>query len=125
VGVEACTSCHEEERKVWDGTPHAHAYATLQKDFKEYNLECVSCHVTGYGRPGGSTVTHTDKLVDVGCEVCHGPGSNHIRSPEVVGNIKRSPELSTCVAECHHPPHVEGFDPAAKVRLVLGPGHGM
>lgn len=125
VGVEACTACHEEERKVWDGTSHAKAYETLQKDFKEYNLECVSCHVTGYGRPGGSTVTHNEKLVDVGCEVCHGPGSNHVKSPEVVGNIKRAPELSTCVSECHHPPHVEGFDAAAKVRQVLGPGHGM
>ena len=40
---------------MWDGTPHAHAYATLEKGFKEFNLDCVSCHVTGYGKPGGSS----------------------------------------------------------------------
>src|SRR5207237_539158 len=28
VGVEMCTSCHEEPRKVWDATRHAHAYET-------------------------------------------------------------------------------------------------
>ena len=36
---------------------HSRAYATLAPRFKEFNLECVSCHVTGYEQPGGSTVT--------------------------------------------------------------------
>ena len=36
VGVERFTACHDDERKVWDGTPHAHAYPTLQEGFKEY-----------------------------------------------------------------------------------------
>ncbi len=124
VGVDACTDCHDEERKVWDATPHAKAYPTLQKDFKEYNLECVSCHVTGYGLPGGSTVTHNEKLQNVGCEVCHGPGSLHIKAPSNKDLIIASPDLKTCVSECHHPPHVDGFDAQAKVAAVLGPGHG-
>ncbi len=123
IGVEACTECHDEERKVWDGTAHAHAYATLADEFKQYNLDCVNCHVTGYGKPGGSTVTHVEKLVNVGCEECHGPGSLHARSPTKKGLITVKPETSTCVV-CHHPPHVEGFDPAAKIKLILGPGHG-
>ena len=45
--------------------------ATLTTQFKEFNLDCVGCHVTGYGRPGGSTVTHVEKLKDVQCEACH------------------------------------------------------
>jgi len=125
VGVDKCAECHTEEKKVWDASAHAHAYETLQKKFVEYNLECVGCHVTGYGKAGGSTVTHVEKLTDVGCETCHGPGSLHTAKPEVKGLVARRPDPQSCVSECHHPPHVEGFDPVAKMQHVLGPGHGM
>jgi Cytochrome c554 and c-prime len=124
IGVDACTDCHDDARKVWDKTPHATAYATLQKGFKEYNLDCVSCHVTGYDKPGGSTVTHNAKLTDVQCETCHGPGSLHAKDPKKEGLIAAKPKLDLCVG-CHHPPHVEAFDPKEKVKLILGPGHGM
>lgn len=124
IGVEECTTCHDEERRVWDDTPHSHAYKTLQTDFKEYNLDCVSCHVTGYDQPGGSTVTHVDKLKDVQCEECHGPGSLHAKDPEKKGLIVLKPDPQSCVSQCHHPPHVESFDPVSKMELVLGPGHG-
>jgi Cytochrome c554 and c-prime len=123
VGVDACTDCHDDARKVWDKTTHAHAYPTLQKDFKEYNLDCVSCHVTGYDKPGGSTVTHNEKLQNVQCETCHGPGSLHVKDPGKKGLIVASPKADICVG-CHHPPHVEGFDPKEKMPLILGPGHG-
>ena len=124
IGVEECTLCHAEARAVWDKTPHAKAYATLVEGFKEYNLECVGCHVTGYGKPGGSTVTHNDKLRDVQCEDCHGPGSLHADNPEDKTLIQLKPDPASCVSRCHHPPHVEGFDAVAKMDLVLGPGHG-
>jgi mono/diheme cytochrome c family protein len=124
VGADGCSDCHSAAREVWDKTGHARAYATLEKDFKEYNLECVSCHVTGYGKPGGSTVTHVSSLKDVQCETCHGPGSKHIEQPEDASRIIKTPDPKTCVEQCHHPPHVDGFDPVAKMDLVLGPGHG-
>ncbi len=104
IGVDACTDCHDEERKVWDATPHAKAYATLQKDFKEFNLDCTSCHVTGYDKPGGSTISHTDKLKDVQCEVCHGPGSLHLKDPNKKGLILLKPADGFCASTCHHPP---------------------
>ena len=122
VGIEVCSNCHEEPRKVWDKTTHAHAYATLSKQFKEYNLDCVSCHVTGYDRPGGSTVTHVDDLKDVQCEVCHGPGSLHAAKPKIKVPIGK-PTTDVCLA-CHHPPHVHTFDAKAKMAEILGPGHG-
>jgi hypothetical protein len=124
VGVDACTTCHAGPRDVWNKTPHSRAYATLADQFKEFNLECVSCHVTGYERPGGSTVTHVAKLQNVQCEVCHGPGSKHVASPADKTLIVAQPEPARCL-DCHHPPHVEGFDPSVKMREVLGPGHGM
>jgi hypothetical protein len=124
VGIEVCTNCHAGARTVWNGTAHAHAYATLSTQFKEFNLECVSCHVTGYDLPGGSTVTHVDKLQNVQCEVCHGPGSKHVLDPSAPGTLVERPSPDRCLA-CHHPPHVESFDPVAKLKEILGPGHGM
>jgi hypothetical protein len=124
VGIEACTGCHPGPREVWNGTTHAHAYATLSTQYKEFNLECVSCHVTGYEQPGGSTVTHADKLENVQCEVCHGPGSRHVANPVDKTRIVGRPEASRCL-ECHHSPHVEDFDAVAKMKEILGPGHGM
>jgi hypothetical protein len=123
IGVDACTDCHDDARKVWDKTPHATAYPTLQKDFKEYNLDCVSCHVTGYDKPGGSTVTWNQKLQNVQCETCHGPGSLHAKDPKNKALIVASPKTDLC-AGCHHPPHVESFNAKEKVKLILGPGHG-
>jgi hypothetical protein len=124
VGVEVCSKCHAAPRKVYDATSHAHAYPALSSQFKEFNLDCVSCHVTGYGRPGGSTVTHVDKLENVQCEVCHGPGSKHVANPADPALITARPDAATCLS-CHHPPHVEQFDVVAKLREILGPGHGM
>jgi Cytochrome c554 and c-prime len=123
IGVDACSSCHEEPKDVWDKTKHASAYATLTKGFKEFNLDCVSCHVTGYDMPGGSTVTHVDRLKDVQCEQCHGPGSRHAMAPEKVQIPVPKPKPDMCLS-CHHSPHVEGFDAKAKMDAILGPGHG-
>ncbi|HEX8794533.1 MAG TPA: multiheme c-type cytochrome [Polyangiaceae bacterium] len=124
VGIDVCTKCHAAPRAVWNDTPHSRAYATIADQFKEYNLECVSCHVTGYEQPGGSTVTHVEKLQNVQCEVCHGPGSKHVANPTDKTAIVAAPNPSLCLG-CHHPPHVEGFDPGVKLKEILGPGHGM
>jgi hypothetical protein len=123
MGVAICSSCHAAARTVWDGTKHAHAYATLANQFKQFNLDCVGCHVTGYDQAGGSTVTHVDKLEDVQCEVCHGPGSLHASHPDKVKVPVPKPDASVCIG-CHHPPHVEKFDAAAEMQKILGPGHG-
>ena len=123
VGIDSCTNCHDAPRKVWDQTKHAHAYATLSTQFKEFNLDCVSCHVTGYDRPGGATVTHVEDLENVQCESCHGPGSLHAAKPEKVHVPVAKPGAEVCLS-CHHPPHVHAFDATAKMAEILGPGHG-
>jgi hypothetical protein len=125
VGLEACSKCHTSQRKFWDQTSHAAAYATLSSQHKEFNLDCVGCHVTGYGKPGGSTVTHVENLTSVQCEVCHGPGSKHVAAPNDKTLVKM-PGLSFCASECHHPPHVHpGWSVEAAWPKIVGPGHGM
>jgi len=122
VGGDVCSGCHPAAREVWSRTAHSSAYGTLERESKEFNLDCVSCHVTGYEMPGGSSVTHVELLKNVQCESCHGPGSKHASSP-LTTNIIAAPAASTCL-ECHRPPHVEHFDPVLRMRDILGPGHG-
>ena len=112
----SASTCHEEARKVWDKTAHARAYATLSKEFKEYNLDCVSCHVTGYEKPGGSTVTLNDIARDVQCEECHGPGQAHAKAP------KKGPHLARAQAR-----DLRRFVPpsAARRRLRCGESEGI
>ena len=123
VGVEVCSTCHSSEREFWNRTQHSSAYATLSSAHKEFNLDCVSCHVTGYDRPGGSTVVHVEKLSNVQCEVCHGPGSRHVESPLTEKAIAL-PEQSLCAAQCHHVPHVKpDWSVTASWAKIVGPGH--
>jgi hypothetical protein len=127
VGITACRDCHEEAYDVWARTPHSHAYRTVEELFKNFNLSCVGCHVTGYQRPGGSEVVQNDGLRDVQCESCHGPGSLHVdaRSPaQRRATITRDTPASLCASECHTPEHSDHFDDATYRPRILGPGHG-
>jgi len=122
VGAEACFDCHEGPRVFWQADRHAKAWDTLVEDGKTFDAECVSCHVTGYGRAGGSVVGRTAGREDVQCEACHGPGSQHVRD-EQRASILGHPTASTCIP-CHNKHHSPGFDfDTYKPRLMV-PGHG-
>lgn len=125
IGAEACGNCHEAAYEFWKKTPHARAYATLEEQHKQFNLDCVSCHVTGYEKPGGTSVTHVAGLEAVQCEVCHGPGSRHEDDPTDLAALVRSPPKTLCASTCHHPPHVpEGWSADRGFDVILGKGHG-
>ncbi len=124
VGSAACSGCHQEAFGWWQDHPHGLAYLTLQERNKEFNLDCVGCHVTGYQQPRGSTVTHNldGALVNVGCESCHGPGAAHTANPEVAV-VRDTPE-STCVT-CHNETHSDLFDYDEYRKTLVVPGHGL
>jgi hypothetical protein len=125
VGSQACAACHGAAVRWWRGTPHGRAYETLTSRNKNYNLHCVGCHVTGYLRPGGSTVTHVESLQDVGCESCHGPGSAHVASPAgAAGRVVRAPTADVCVG-CHNAEHSDRFHFETYRQLLIAPGHGL
>ncbi len=125
VGSAACSACHQPAYAWWSTHAHGHAYRTLQERNKEYNLDCVGCHVTGYEQPGGSTVTHNLDLalVNVGCESCHGPGAAHAKNPEEFGILRDTPE-STCL-QCHNTQHSDLFDYEGYKKTLVVPGHGL
>lgn len=125
VGDASCARCHQEELAFWKTTVHAQGWKTLVDGGKEADLECVGCHVTGYGQVGGSALGFTKGLEAIQCEVCHGPGSLHVAEegldePPTVHS--ETPE-STCV-QCHNEKHSDTFAYEAYLRDIVGPGHG-
>jgi Cytochrome c554 and c-prime len=86
VGTERCTDCHISAGKVWAKTPHSHAYKILvdatRPSNRQYDPECIVCHTVGFGyKSGFRSEKETPKLLNVGCESCHGPGSLHANKP--------------------------------------------
>ncbi|MFO0744721.1 MAG: multiheme c-type cytochrome [Myxococcota bacterium] len=122
VGTDACIECHEETKEFWKTTPHSSAWKTLVDAGKTFDVECVSCHVTGYGQAGGSLIGHTQGREDVQCEACHGPGSLHSKDGDKA-TIVRAPTEDTCTT-CHNHHHSPKFAFATFREQLLVPGHG-
>jgi hypothetical protein len=125
VGDDKCGGCHKQAVAFWKKTVHASAWHTLVEGGKQADYRCVSCHVTGYGQVGGSSLGHTKRLQDVQCEVCHGPGSTHVAEEglEEPLAVRKETPASTCTA-CHNEQHSDTFQYEAYLRDILGPGHG-
>lgn len=96
VGVKVCTKCHDVHGESWAATSHAKAFDSLKantkaeekkkakldpaKDYTK-DRDCVGCHSTGFGKAGGYALGKDpggpEKFGSVGCEACHGPGSDY------------------------------------------------
>ena len=79
VGSASCQQCHPQAYDVWEKSGHAHAFATLEKTGSDADPHCIACHTVGFAKAGGYRRPLGNKsLVDVGCESCHGPASEHL-----------------------------------------------
>jgi len=101
AGSQACAGCHPAATAQWAETPHARAWASLEAEQRQLDLDCWGCHATGAEKPGGPQhpTQVTEALEGVGCESCHGPGAEHVKRPKDHEMI-RSPGLDTCTS-CH------------------------
>jgi hypothetical protein len=95
VGSASCKSCHGPEFAIWEKSKHAHAYPSLvnakNPSLRQFDGECVVCHTVGFGyKSGFENLNKTPNLIDVGCESCHGPSSEHVRKP-------RDPEIHLAI----------------------------
>jgi len=106
AGGESCASCHEDAAKVWKATGHAHAMATLVRAERDFDEECLGCHVTAW-KDGYVDPLATPELADVQCEACHGPGASHVAAPQDAP--MRATEPGLCV-ECHTAENSPDFD---------------
>jgi hypothetical protein len=123
VGIQKCAECHPEAVAFWEKTRHAGAWDTLETYDKQFDYDCITCHVTGWNQAGGSTLGVNEHLRDVQCETCHGPGSLHAAS-EDTDQIQLAPAEDLCATRCHTPEHSDTFDLVPYLRDVVGEGHG-
>lgn len=115
VGTAACKDCHEEQHENFTKfAKKAHSDRSVKvmaSDLSEDELkECYGCHATGYGKPGGFvSYEKTPELADAGCEVCHGPGYEHVESGGDAELIKGKLTMDDCVG-CHSAERVKAFN---------------
>ena len=105
VGGAACGACHLQENASWGLTHHSVAYWTLYDREKVEDPDCIRCHVTGFGQPGGFKIgDHGSPLADVTCEACHGMGGPHGAERRPAAQAREA-----CVG-CHDAEHSIAFD---------------
>ncbi len=127
VGADACRDCHRPQYDQWVRSPHATAFARLLKVNRSADPECVPCHVTGAGLEGGFGHAEAKAVMtNVQCEVCHGPGADHVGAP---AELKKATiygitnQCSFCIiqgvcATCHDPANDPDFDIEAALPRV-------
>jgi peroxiredoxin/nitrate/TMAO reductase-like tetraheme cytochrome c subunit len=127
VGAEACRDCHRAEYEQWSRTPHAAAFARLLQLGRGADRTCSPCHTTGMGHAGGFLDKQAvGTMTNVQCEVCHGPGEDHVKAPadrkkETIYGI--TDQCSFCIiqgvcATCHDQANDPRFDIEKALPLV-------
>jgi hypothetical protein len=126
IGVKKCKSCHFKRWNTWRKTNMAKAFDSLKPGVKseektklkfdpnkDYTKDatCLSCHVCGYGIPGGYIVPAEGDAeakkqaagnVGVTCEACHGPGSKATIVLEEIKENKRTYKFAELLAAGFH-----------------------
>ena len=124
VGAAKCKVCHNAEKKgaqysKWEESQHAKAYAALASeeavaigkklgiDNPQTSDQCLKCHVTAFGVDDKMKAESFDMTEGVGCEACHGPGSEY-KSMKVMKDRDAAisagmiiPTAENCV-KCHN-----------------------
>jgi calcineurin-like phosphoesterase len=123
LGGQNCQRCHGEQYRSWQATPHARAFASLDRPLpgKPKAEACVSCHATGYGNGGfAPDVSIPDfrpaqaggpDLANVQCEACHQQGTLHKR-------FGRGKVTEAVCRGCHTPEWSPGFEYATALQAV-------
>jgi len=94
VGSAKCKTCHKSEAKgaqytKWTESEHSKAYEVLVSeeaiavgkklgvDNPQTSDQCLVCHVTAFSAPAEAKAESFDQSEGVGCEACHGAGSDY------------------------------------------------
>jgi predicted CXXCH cytochrome family protein len=103
-----------------------------QSDWKDRDWRklCARCHTVGYDPDN-----HSFKEMGIGCESCHGPGSRHVKAPDVLKNThirnpaKMSHDAAAAVCgACHvrgkkRPGYAAAFPVGLEPGMTLNPSH--
>jgi len=90
-----CGTCHVLHQRDWATTAHSGAY-TLLAGNPDATDACFTCHtVSDKGNataaPAGWDAVHDTAYYDVQCESCHGPGFDHVNSPDAPPSASNPP----------------------------------
>ena len=113
VGSEACKDCHLKEYEGFvvnaKKSGSFESIERLKTGLTDDEIKkCYSCHTTGYGKPGGFVDPETTPhLRNAGCEVCHGPGEEHVKTTDSE-DIKGQLTKDDCEV-CHISERVRAF----------------
>lgn len=114
---------------VWRQINAQNWYSEIDKQLiapapdKSFDANCAGCHFTGFRLTGDATQgfeAHSvpdpngefdfdgdgrRELIEIGCEVCHGPGSEHGAGPSIVNPSLLTPERELMLCnQCHSRP---------------------
>ncbi len=113
VGSKTCKKCHIKQHKSWAKTKMGQTFEVLKPgqrtekkteakldSAKDYTTDetCLKCHVVGFGTDSGykipppddkKALRHAKKMMGVGCESCHGPGSEYVKLHKEIQDSKR------------------------------------
>jgi len=124
---------------MWRTSRHALAYAALAtsagysiakemgiKGNPQENPKCLKCHTTAHSNPAGGFLESYSPGEGVGCEACHGAGSEY--SEEAVMRDRRTARTAglaeltrgTCL-RCHENAHLKPFDYEAVLAKIAHP----
>lgn len=149
VGTKNCKMCHSSKKsgqafKIWRASSHAKAFETLASeeskaiakkmeiDDPQTSDQCLSCHITGHGKPASKFDEKYVKEEGVTCEACHGPGSGYntmkIMKQISAGEVKGAdaglidPNEENCTS-CHNKksPTFKGFEYKKYVDMIAHP----
>ncbi len=120
VGNNACQECHEDEYDKWSQFRHSRAMETLENPerIRAFDPSCVVCHTVGMKFDSGyRSRKATPQLANVGCEMCHGPGSEHVamrKEKEDDSQDYNVDNLFTECEKCHNEYHSPTFQDQKK-----------
>jgi YVTN family beta-propeller protein len=144
IGVHICATCHKGpmngyQFSKWRMSAHARAYADLAtnrayeiadaeglKEDPQISETCLKCHTSAYHRIAGGAMDIISIYEGIGCEACHGAGSNYY--PEAVMRDTRAAKAAglkeitreTCLG-CHEKAHGKDFNFDEAIQIIAHP----
>ncbi|MDT8447672.1 MAG: cytochrome c family protein [bacterium] len=107
-GSAYCVNCHPKAGKAWADSDHSKAFSVLEAAGRQYDPDCIVCHVQGMRKGGFLSKELTPELQNVGCENCHGVVAEaHAQDAEFKKN--RKPVTERVCTTCHQGSHSPKF----------------
>jgi hypothetical protein len=118
LGYETCRRCHAEIGECFVVAPPFGAFELLHLAGEDNNVNCFSCHTTGYGHFSGYDPVEEKRggvnLRGVQCEACHGPGTMHSRDGSSVERARKA------CRRCHTPFRSPDFKYQSYMSRIIG-----